>query len=128
MLAEADRPYVSHLRTYGAGARAGRTELGEVGRIATLRQRLRLGVLAVLDQRISMRYAITGMNTTETSDYITHHLKIAGRADTLFSADAITLIHNAFRGYPRAVNNLAINALPPRSPATAPSSTRKQPA
>jgi type II secretory pathway predicted ATPase ExeA len=33
------------------------------------------------------------------------------RSDTLFSDDAITLIHNAARGYPRAVNNLAINAL-----------------
>jgi type II secretory pathway predicted ATPase ExeA len=77
----------------------------------TLRQRLRLGVLAALDQRISVRYALAGMNATETADYITHHLKIAGRADTLFSADAITLIHNASRGYPRAVNNLAVNAL-----------------
>ncbi|HEX4103530.1 MAG: hypothetical protein WAL99_15340 [Pseudonocardiaceae bacterium] len=58
-----------------------------------------------------MRYAIAGMDATETGDYITHHLKIAGRTDTLFSADAITLIHNASRGYPRAVNNLAVNAL-----------------
>lgn len=33
-LAEADRPYVSHLRAYGAGVRAGLAELGEVGRIA----------------------------------------------------------------------------------------------
>lgn len=77
----------------------------------TLRQRLRLGVLAALDQRISVRYALTGMNTDETAQYITHHLKIAGRTDTLFSADATTLIHNAARGYPRAVNNLAVNAL-----------------
>ena len=77
----------------------------------TLRQRLRLGVLAALDQRISVRYTLAGMNPTETADYITHHLKIAGRTDTLFSADAITLIHNASRGYPRAVNNLAVNAL-----------------
>lgn len=77
----------------------------------TLRQRLRLGVLAALDQRISVRYTITGMTSGETGDYIAHHCKIAGRADTLFSADAITLIHNASRGYPRAVNNLAINAL-----------------
>ena len=77
----------------------------------TLRHRLRLGVLAALDQRISVRYAITGMNAAETTDYITHHLKIAGRADTLFSADATTMIHNASRGYPRAVNNLAVNAL-----------------
>ena len=58
-----------------------------------------------------MRYAIAGMDTAETGNYITHHLKIAGRTDTLLSADAITLIHNASRGYPRAVNNLAVNAL-----------------
>lgn len=77
----------------------------------TLRQRLRLGVLAALDQRIAVRYAIAGMSQAETADYITHHVKIAGRADTLFSADSITLIHNASRGYPRAVNNLAVNAL-----------------
>ena len=77
----------------------------------TLRHRLRLGVLAALDQRISVRYALAGMTADDTADYLTHHLKLAGRADTLFSADAITLIHNAARGYPRAVNNLAINAL-----------------
>ncbi len=77
----------------------------------TLRQRLRLGVLAALDQRIAVRYALAGMTATETGDYISHHLKIAGRADTLFSTDAITLIHNASRGYPRAINNLAVNAL-----------------
>jgi type II secretory pathway predicted ATPase ExeA len=77
----------------------------------TLRQRLRLGVLAALDQRITVRYALAGMSATETGDYLTHHVKIAGRSDTLFSDDAITLIHNASRGYPRAVNNLAVNAL-----------------
>nr|WP_204810522.1 hypothetical protein [Mycobacterium riyadhense] len=31
--------------------------------------------------------------------------------DTLFSQDAIGLIHNASRGHPRAVNNLALHAL-----------------
>jgi type II secretory pathway predicted ATPase ExeA len=77
----------------------------------TLRHRLRLGVLAALDQRISVRYALAGMTAQDTTGYLTHHLKIAGRADTLFSADAVTVIHNAARGYPRAVNNLAINAL-----------------
>ncbi|MEO7132312.1 MAG: AAA family ATPase, partial [Dermatophilaceae bacterium] len=76
----------------------------------TLRQRLRLGVLAALDQRIAVRYTITGMSSQDSSDYLTHHLKIAGRTDTLFSNDAITLIHNACRGYPRPINNLAVNA------------------
>ena len=77
----------------------------------TLRHRLRLGVLAALDQRIAVRYAIAGMQPTDTADYIAHHVKIAGRTDPLFSDDAITLIHNAARGYPRAVNNLAVHAL-----------------
>ena len=77
----------------------------------TLRHRLRLGVLAALDQRVSVRYALAGMTAQDTAGYLTHHLKIAGRADTLFSGDAVTVIHNAARGYPRAVNNLAINAL-----------------
>ena len=54
---------------------------------------------------------MTGMTPAETADYITHHLKLAGRTDTLFSDDAITLIHHAARGYPRAVNNLAVQAL-----------------
>ncbi len=77
----------------------------------TLRRRLKLAVLAALDQRISTRYTITGMGPTDTSDYLRHHLKFAGRADPLFSDDAITAIHQAARGYPRAVNNLAVAAL-----------------
>ncbi len=77
----------------------------------SLRHRLRLGVLAALDQRIAVRYTIAGMSGTDTADYIGHHCKIAGRSDTLFSQDAIGLIHNASRGHPRAVNNLALHAL-----------------
>lgn len=77
----------------------------------TLRRRLKLAVLAALDQRISTRFAINGMSPTDTADYIRHHLKFAGRSDPLFSDDAITAIHQNSRGYPRAVNNLAIASL-----------------
>lgn len=77
----------------------------------SLKHRLRLGVLAALDQRIAVRYQLSGMNVDETSDYISHHAKIAGRDDTLFTSDAASVIHNAGRGYPRAVNNLAVQAL-----------------
>ena len=42
------------------------------------------------------------MTSQETASYITHHLKLAGRADTLFSDDATALIHTTARGYPRA--------------------------
>lgn len=77
----------------------------------TLRQRLRLGAFAALDQRVALRYAIGPMTAADTGDYIAHHLKLAGRADTLFSDDAIARIHKASRGLPRAVNNLAVQAL-----------------
>ena len=51
------------------------------------------------------------MTPDETAGYISHHLAHAGRSDTLFSDDAIALIHDAARGLPRAVNNLATQAL-----------------
>jgi type II secretory pathway predicted ATPase ExeA len=76
-----------------------------------LRRKIRLGMLAALDQRIAMRYAIPPMTTTETTSYLKHHLSLAGRSDPLFSDDATTLIHHASRGYPRAVNNLAVQSL-----------------
>jgi type II secretory pathway predicted ATPase ExeA len=77
----------------------------------TLRRRLKLGQLAALDQRIAVRYHMTGMTLEETAGYLRHHLALAGRSDTLFSDDAISLIHQTGRGYPRAVNNLAIQSL-----------------
>ena len=35
----------------------------------------------------------------------------AGRSDQLFTEDALNLIHTTARGYPRAVNNLALQSL-----------------
>ena len=77
----------------------------------TLRRRMKLGVLAALDQRIGLRYAMPPMTPEETGSYLRHHVGLAGRSDTLFSDDATALIHQTSRGYPRAVNNLALQAL-----------------
>lgn len=77
----------------------------------TLRRRLRLGSFAALDQRIALRFEITGMDQPESAAYLRHHLKLAGRSDTLFSDDAVALLHQASRGVPRQLNNLAIQAL-----------------
>ena len=68
-------------------------------------------MLAAPEQRTALRYAMPPMTSAETGTYITHHLKLAGRSDPLFSDDAVTLIHDAARGLPRAVNNLATQAL-----------------
>jgi len=77
----------------------------------SLRHRLRQGTFAALDQRIAVRYAIAGLTATETTSYVQHHLALAGRSDTLFSEDAIGLIHEVSRGLPRQVNNLALSSL-----------------
>ncbi len=76
-----------------------------------LRRRLRQSPFAALDQRIGMRYAIPGLDAQETHSYVQHHLALAGRSDTLFSDDAINLIHDTSRGLPRQVNNLAVSSL-----------------
>jgi type II secretory pathway predicted ATPase ExeA len=77
----------------------------------SLRHRLRRGAFTALDQRVGMRYAITGITTAETTSYVQHHLALAGRSDTLFSDDAVALIHEVSRGLPRQVNNLAVASL-----------------
>lgn len=77
----------------------------------TLRRRIRLGTFAALEQRIALRYHLQGMSPTETGAYVAHHLALAGRSDTLFSDDAIALVHQVSRGLPRAVNNLAVQSL-----------------
>jgi len=77
----------------------------------TLATKMKLGTLAALEQRITVRRHMTGMTSQETADYVHHHVKLAGRADPLFTDDAIALIHQASRGKPRSVNRLAISAL-----------------
>jgi type II secretory pathway predicted ATPase ExeA len=44
----------------------------------TLAARLRQGVFAALDQRISVRYSLGGMDLAESVAYLRHHLALAG--------------------------------------------------
>jgi type II secretory pathway predicted ATPase ExeA len=77
----------------------------------SLRRQVKLGMFAALDQRIALRCAMAPMDLPATGSYISHHLSIAGRTDRLYSDDAVALIYQVGRGLPRAVNNLATQAL-----------------
>jgi len=77
----------------------------------TLAAKMQLGVLAALEQRITVRRHMTGMTSEETAAYIRHHLQLVGRSDPLFTDDATALIHQSGRGKPRNVNRLALSAL-----------------
>jgi type II secretory pathway predicted ATPase ExeA len=52
-----------------------------------------------------------GMTGDETASYIRHHLEHAGRTADLFTDDAVAQVHQAARGKPRTVNNIAVAAL-----------------
>ena len=79
----------------------------------TLRRRLRVGDMAALDQRVQLKYAfpVPAITAAEADGYIRAHLSHAGRTDTLFSDDAVRVIHGHARGMPRAINRLAVTAL-----------------
>ncbi len=77
----------------------------------TLGARLRQGVFAALDQRISVRYGLEGMDLGESVAYLRHHLELAGRSDQLFADDATARLHRYSNGIPRALNNAATAAL-----------------
>jgi len=77
----------------------------------TLRRRLRLGSFTALDQRVGLRYQVAPLDLAECGSYIASHLRFAGRSDTLFSDDAVALIHQVSRGLPRMVNNLCVQSL-----------------
>lgn len=51
----------------------------------TLRRRLKLGHFAALDQRITLRYHLNGLDPDETVAYIGHHMAVAGRSDAMFT-------------------------------------------
>jgi type II secretory pathway predicted ATPase ExeA len=77
----------------------------------TLRRRLHQSTMAALDQRVTLRVHMDGMDLAETLAYIRHHVTLSGRSDPLFSDDAVAVIAHAGRGLPRAVNNLALQSL-----------------
>jgi type II secretory pathway predicted ATPase ExeA len=79
----------------------------------TLRRRLRVGDMAAFDQRVQLKYAfpVPAITAAEAGGYIRAHLSHAGRTDTLFSDDAVRVIHSCARGMPRAINRLATTAL-----------------
>lgn len=72
---------------------------------------IRLNSMKALLQRINCRYHLTGLETNEISEYVTHHLQIAGRSDCLFPNEVITEIFQQAQGIPRVINKLAYDCL-----------------
>lgn len=73
-----------------------------------LRETLKRRIHEPLNQRITLRYHMAGIQTDEEAgDYVKHHLKLAGRADPLFDDQALTMLRQLAQGLPRKIGNLA---------------------
>ncbi len=77
-----------------------------------LRQQLNDYSLRQLNQRIAVRYQLRPLNSDETSSYILHRLKIAGRPDShVFAPAAIKRVFKYSGGVPRRINLICDRAM-----------------
>lgn len=68
--------------------------------------------LVQLRQRISIVCRLKPLTCAETSEYVTHRLRLAGGGNgNLFAPEALAEIHRLSEGMPRNINNLCFHAL-----------------
>lgn len=63
--------------------------------------------LEAIRQRIVVNYTMKGLTKTESVDFISHRLKMAGRTEPLFTEDALELLYSNSNGCLRSLATLA---------------------
>lgn len=76
-----------------------------------LRNTLRRAHLEALAQRLTVRYALQGLDRPTTQLYLEHRLKIAGLERPLFLEPAVEALWQASQGVMRRIDTLAHHAL-----------------
>ena len=76
-----------------------------------LKRILNTQIYEAIAQRLSIRFHLDAMSRDETKGYITHHLKIAGVTNEIFTDMAIDVIHEFTQGISRKINNLCCASL-----------------
>jgi general secretion pathway protein A len=64
-----------------------------------------------LDRRVSLRCTLGPLDAEQTGRYIRYRLGVAGGDESMFTPEAIAIVHAATRGVPRAINDLCDSAL-----------------
>ena len=64
-----------------------------------------------LQQRISIKYHLTGLESQETAKYIQHRLEVAGAAKKIFNDKVFDAIYDGSGGIPRRINQICDMAL-----------------
>lgn len=76
-----------------------------------LRRTMDFAVMEPLNQRISMRYHMPGLGREQTTEYIHHHLKLAGANEPILEEHAFDAVHELSFGIPRKIGAITEQAL-----------------
>lgn len=76
-----------------------------------LKQRFANHENEALNQRVTLKYHISGMSLNETCSYITQRLTQAGSTSAIFNDSTFNKIHLASGGIPRLVNKICTSLL-----------------
>jgi len=79
--------------------------------LPSLKRRLRLNHHRPLAQRMIMKYELQPLSKEEVSQYINHHMEIAGSKMPLFTENAQEAIATRSQGWPRVINSLTVQSL-----------------
>jgi general secretion pathway protein A len=66
----------------------------------------RVGRFSALDERISARGVLRPLGQIQVGPYVAHRLRVAGRVEPIFTADAVELIGQYAGGIPRRINSI----------------------
>ncbi len=67
--------------------------------------------IAPLEQRLTIKFHLRNLSFEGTKDYILYRLDLAGGRDSIFTLDAIKLVHEYSNGIPRKINQICDMAL-----------------
>lgn len=76
-----------------------------------LKRMMNYAVMEPLNQRIRMRYHMTGLSEEDTITYILSRLKWAGCTAPIFKEDALAAIQEYSYGFPRLIGNICEESL-----------------
>lgn len=76
-----------------------------------LKQRINIHENEALNQRITMRFNISGMTLAETCSFINNKLSLAGSSSAIFTDSVLNKIYEASSGIPRMINKICYSLL-----------------
>jgi general secretion pathway protein A len=76
-----------------------------------LRRTMDLGVMEAFSQRLALRYTMPPLNPSETAEYVTKQMKLAGAPEPIFSDDALKALYEVSYGIPRRIGAACETAL-----------------